>query len=127
MEKAHNNITNKILLVDDNPDHLKLIELLLKSKNYDVVCANGGQEALSYLDKGNVDVIICDVVMPDISGPKLVEAIRATEKFTDTPVIMMTAGCEESEVDLLLSGADLLCNKRDTNKLLLSQIRLLLD
>ena len=126
MEKAHN-ITNKILLVDDNPDHLKLIELLLKSKNYDVVCANGGKEALTCLAKENVDVIICDVVMPDISGPKLIEEIRAKQKYTDTPVIMMTAGCEESEVDLLLSGADLLCNKRDTNKLLLSQIKLLLN
>jgi len=127
MGRACNNTTGKILLVDDNPDHLRLLELLLKSKNYGVVCANGGQEALQCLDKEDVDIIICDVVMPDISGPRLIEEIRTTQKFANTPVIMMTAGCEESEVDLLLSGADLLCDKRDTNKLLLSQIKLLLD
>ena len=120
-------MTNKILLIDDNQDHLKLIELLLKSKSYDVVCAKGGNEALKYLEKEEVDVIICDVVMPDISGPRLIEEIRATERFADTPVIMMTAGCEESEIELLLSGADLLCNKSDTNKLLLPQIKWLLE
>jgi len=127
MAKKSKTITNRILLVDDNQDHLKLIELLLKSKNYEVVCAHGGNEALKYLDKEEVDVIVCDVVMPDISGPRLIEEIRATEKFADTPVIMMTAGCEESEIDLLLSGADLLCNKSDTNKLLLPQIKWLLE
>ena len=125
--RKKNNPTNKILLIDDNRDHLKLTELLLKSKHYDVVCASGGKEALKFLDKEDVDVIICDVVMPDISGPKLIKEIRATQKFSDTPVIMMTAGCEESEIDLLLSGADLLCNKSDANKLLLPQIKWLLE
>ncbi len=118
---------NKILLVDDNPDHLTLIRLLLESKDYNVTCADSSKEAMECLEKSDVDVIVCDVMMPDVSGPEFIESLRLKEKYANVPVIMITAGCAKSEIDLLLSGADLLCNKNEINKLLPSQIKLLLE
>ncbi|MDR2338437.1 MAG: response regulator [Deltaproteobacteria bacterium] len=125
--KDNNSLNNQVLLIDDNPDQLTLIRLLLESKNYKVICANGSKEAFNCLEETEVDVIVCDVMMPDISGPEFIEKLRTSEKFANVPVIMITAGCNESEVDLLLSGADLLCNKKDMNRLLTSQIKLLLS
>jgi DNA-binding response OmpR family regulator len=125
--KDKNSSSSRILLVDDSPDQLTLIKLLLESKNYKVFCATDSQEAFNYLEKSDVDVIVCDVMMPDVSGPEFIQELRSSEKFANVPVIMITAGCNESEVDLLLSGADLLCNKSDMNKLLAPQIKLLLS
>ena len=119
--------SNRVLLVDDNPDHLALFRLLLEEKKYKVLCAEGAEEAFSKLEEGSVDIIVCDVMMPEISGQKFVEEVRLNESYADVPIIMITAGEKESEVDLLFSGADMFCPKAQAKKLLLSQIKLLLE
>lgn len=119
--------SNRVLLVDDNSDHLALFRLLLEEKKYKVICADGAKDAYSKLKENEVDIIVCDVMMPDISGPKFVEEIRLNESLADVPIIMITAGDKESEVDLLFSGADMFCPKSQAKKLLLSQIKLLLE
>ena len=119
--------SNRVLLVDDNPDHLSLFRILLEEKNYKVMCAEGAADAFSKLEEGSVDIIVCDVMMPDVSGQKFVEEVRLNESYADVPIIMITAGEKESEVDLLFSGADMFCPKGQAKKLLLSQIKLLLE
>lgn len=78
-----------ILTVDDDVTYLKIIENALKD-NFNVVMVNSSKLALDYLESHKPDVIILDYQMPEIRGSRLLEHIRAEERFSATPVIMLT-------------------------------------
>lgn len=94
-----------ILLVDDSPAILLLLSTTLKRAGYsDVQFCNSGQAALDFLGIGvpdrelqEVDLILLDIVMPDMDGIEVCRRIRALEKYTDTPILMVTMR-EEAEV-----------------------------
>ena len=78
-----------ILVVDDEPNILTLMNAILSSEGYHVIAANNGSDALDiFLDK-HIDMVICDEMMPLLSGNELVTAIR--EEDTNIPIIMVTA------------------------------------
>lgn len=78
-----------ILVVDDEPNILTLMDAILSAEGYRVIPANNGSDALDiFLDK-HIDMVICDEMMPLLSGNELVSAIR--EEDTDIPIIMVTA------------------------------------
>jgi CheY-like chemotaxis protein len=79
----------KILLVDDEPDYLKIIESRILHWGYDVIKAGNGKEALESVRNKNPDVIILDYMMPDMDGVAVLEEIRKLNQ--DVPVIMLTA------------------------------------
>ncbi|MCC6933159.1 MAG: response regulator [Deltaproteobacteria bacterium] len=117
----------KILLVDDNPDHLALFRLLLEQNDFQVVCADGAKDAFHVLDDNEVNVIVCDVMMPEINGQNFIEELRLHKHYANIPIIMITSGADVGEVDLLMSGADLFCPKTQAKKMLVSQVKLLLS
>lgn len=79
-----------ILIVEDNDDLCGFIEKLLLI-NYEVVTAKNGVEAVSLLDKYNVDLMISDIMMPEMDGIELLKNIRAEKRLSWIPVIMLTA------------------------------------
>lgn len=93
-----------ILLVDDNPKYLKDA---LPFYGYNVQTAADGVQALKILEKNNFDLILLDVMMPNMNGWETLKAIRKTEAVRYTPVIMITAVNEEQKmISGLKTGAD---------------------
>ncbi len=86
--------TIKILIVDDDPILLKATEKIIKREGYIVTTAENGSGCLNALEKEIPDLILLDVVMPDISGRDLVKQIK--EKYKPSPLIILTSGMEIS-------------------------------
>lgn len=87
----------KILCVDDDELVLLAIEELLKTEGHEIITAPGGDQALKILEKQDVDVMIFDIIMPKMNGYELCERVRTMERFSDTPVIMLTAMSGEED------------------------------
>lgn len=84
-------MSEKILVVDDDVDSLKLIGLMLKRQGYEVVAANAGMPALQKAYAEMPDLIILDVMMPDMDGYEVCSRLRGEPKTKDIPIIMFTA------------------------------------
>jgi len=97
----------KILIVDDEPKNVELLEALLKPENYALVKAENGKEALDYLSGNSVELILLDVMMPGMSGYTVLEEIRKNAETKLIPVIILTALKErEDRLKGLGAGAD---------------------
>src|SRR5204862_3698312 len=81
----------RILVVDDQPANVKLLEQLLSLSGYEVVTALSGEEALQKLVAAMPDLVLLDVVMPKMSGYQVCRAIRENEATQLLPVVMVTA------------------------------------
>lgn len=98
------NDTITILVVDDEPQYVQLIEFNLALRNYNVITARDGATALVQAARAMPDLILLDVMLPDISG---FEVCRRLRTFTDVPIIMLTARADERyRVQGLDLGAD---------------------
>ena len=97
-------MSTQILVVDDEPRYVRLMEANLTSEGYHVLKASNGQEAVEVVDKHHPDLVLLDVMMPILSGFEACERIR---EFSNVPVIMVTAkGDEQDRVKGLDVGAD---------------------
>ena len=81
----------KILVVDDEPDIVKLITLKLVNEGFKVFGANDGQEALKKVAEEKPDLIILDISMPKMDGWEVCEKLKAQPESKDIPIIMLTA------------------------------------
>lgn len=97
-----------LLVVDDDPDILRVVRFYLSKHNYRILSAENGQIALDLLHKDpTVELILSDVMMPEMSGLELLKAVREDPFFTDIPVILISAEGETSKkVAGLNLGAD---------------------
>lgn len=120
---------SNILVVDDNPDKLSLLETALSMAGYNVSTATDGDEALSAINTYQPDLIITDVMMPRMNGYELAQQIRANPKTKFIPVIMQTAAGRRSEDLLRASEIGALGYITDTTDLdlLLARARTLLE
>lgn len=97
----------KIIVVDDEPDILDIISTNLKNAGYETVTASGGASALKLIEKEKPDLVLLDLMMPEPDGLEVCKILKANEKTSHIPIIMVTA--REEEVDRLLGfelGAD---------------------
>lgn len=93
-----------ILVVDDEPRYVRLMEANLVSAGYTVLTANNGQDAIGIVDDQRPNLVLLDVMMPELDGLQACERIR---KFSNVPIIMVTArGDERDRVRGLDVGAD---------------------
>lgn len=96
----------KILLADDSPTTRMLQQSILESAGYDVVVARDGAEALRLLPDSGAELLLSDVEMPNLGGIGLTQAIRATSRFADLPVVLMTGlATDEDRKRGLAAGA----------------------
>lgn len=97
---------SKILVVDDDKLNVELLEGIL-STDYDVVEAYNGGEALLMVEKTSPDLILLDVMMPDISGYEVCRRVKSNEKTMHIPIVMVTALREkEDRIKAIETGAD---------------------
>ena len=117
----------KIVIVDDEPDILELIEYNLKKEGYQVFTAANGQEGITVAKKVNPDLIILDIMMPKMDGIEACRLMRAIPEFKNTFMVFLTARSEEySEIAGFNVGADDYIAKPIKPRALVSRINAIL-
>ena len=102
----------KILIVEDNPQNMQLIELILRSKNYTLLEAIDGEEALDMATREQPDLILMDIQLPKLSGLEVTRKLRQMPVFSHTPIIALTAYAMKGDEDRFLeAGCDAYVSK----------------
>lgn len=82
---------NVILVVDDEPTNLKVLHKVLTENNFEVLVLQDGQTALELLNKRRVDLILLDIIMPEMDGFEVAEKIKSQSRISEIPIIFMSA------------------------------------
>ncbi len=96
-------MTEKLLIVDDDVDTLRLVGLMLQRQGYQIVAANNGHQALIMAQSETPDLILLDIMMPDMDGYEVTRRLKANVSTNSIPIIMFTA---KSQVDDKVTGFD---------------------
>jgi adenylate cyclase len=95
-----------VLAVDDQPANLRLLDAVLTPRGHRVITATSGPEALALLETEDVDIVLLDIVMPEMDGHEVCRRIRSIPATEFLPVVMITASGTEQRLAALESGAD---------------------
>ncbi|MGL5082665.1 MAG: response regulator transcription factor [Microcoleaceae cyanobacterium] len=107
MKEMSNSDQKRLMLVDDDPNLVLLVRDYLEFRGYEVVTAENGVKALEILEKDLPDLIICDIMMPEMDGYTLVKTIRENVRIGWIPVLFLSAkGQSQDKVKGLNTGAD---------------------
>ena len=126
-KKAVSTTKNRVLVVDDEELNLKLFEAFLKSLGYDVITATSGLKALSIIEKTEIDLVLLDVMMPELDGFKVCRTLKSREDTRLIPVILVTALHDlDAKVKGIKAGADDFISKPPNKIELTTRIKSLL-
>ena len=118
----------KILLVDDEPSIIMALEFAFRKAQFDVFIARDGQGALDILQEKIPDVIVLDVMMPNVDGYAALEAIKQDEKLAACKVIFLSAKKKEADIERgLMLGADAYMSKPFSIKKLMEKVNELIE
>lgn len=118
----------KILIVDDEPNIIMSLEYTFKKNNFEVFIARDGQEALDILETKIPNIIILDVMMPNVDGYATLEAIKKDQKLAECKVIFLSAKNKESDIQKGLDlGANAYMTKPFSLKKLIDKVNDLLE
>jgi adenylate cyclase len=95
-----------VLAVDDQPTNLRLLDAVLTPRGHRVVTAASGAEALALLETEDIDIVLLDILMPEMDGYEVCRRIRSTPATEFLPVVMITASGAEQRLAALEAGAD---------------------
>lgn len=96
----------KILIVDDDPKIVRVVETELRKNNFEVIAAGDGEHGLAQARLHQPDLVLLDRLMPKMHGHKMLELMRQDEVLAHTPVIMLTADKDaDAIVDSMVDGA----------------------
>ncbi len=117
----------KVVVIEDEPDILELIEYNLGREGFDVATAASGRSGLAAIEREKPDIVLLDLLLPGLDGLDVCRRLRAVESTRDLPVIMVTARGEESDVVLGLGvGADDYIHKPFSPRELIARVRAVL-
>lgn len=117
----------KILVVDDEPDILDFISYNLKKEGFQIQTSENGKEALEIAEKYVPDLILLDIMMPEMDGVEFCRLLRTKSRFDHTIVAFLTARTEDfTQISALETGGDDFINKPIRPRVLISRIRALL-
>lgn len=117
-------MSKKVLIVDDEPNILELLEYNLKKEGYDIIRASTGEETIAILEGVKPDIVLLDQMLPGIDGLMVLKKIRANDMLSDMPVILVTAKSEEIDKIIGLElGADDYVTKPFSVRELVARVR----
>ncbi len=117
-------MTSRVLVVDDIAANVRLLESRLQAEYFDVRTAMSGREALEIADQERVDLVLLDVMMPDMSGFEVCAALKANPRTAHVPVVMVTSLDQaEDRVKGLESGADDFLTKPVSDVALVTRVK----
>ena len=116
-----------ILVVDDHPDVVDILRITLESKGFNVRCAYSGKDLFAGLEELKPDLIILDIMMPEMDGLKVLTRLRENSDTVSIPVILLTALVQqENIIEGYKTGADYYITKPSTPTQVLEGINLML-
>jgi DNA-binding response OmpR family regulator len=119
--------TEKIVVIEDEADILEVIEYNLKREGYVVISSQSGEDGLDKIEKASPDLVLLDLMLPEIDGVELCRKLKSDPLTASIPVIMVTAKGEESDIVLGLGvGADDYVTKPFSPKELVARVRAVL-
>ena len=105
-------VKEKILIVEDNPQSMRLLEMVLRAKNYTLLKATDGEEALDIAIREQPDLIIMDIQLPKMNGLEVIRKLRETPVFGHTPIIAITAYAMKGDRERVIeSGCNVYLSK----------------
>jgi len=116
----------RILVVDDVPENVRLLEAVLATRGYEVLTAHDGVEALAVVEAEQPDLILLDVMMPGLDGYAVCTRLRAHDSTAVLPVIMVTSSIGQEKTKAIAAGADDFIPKPFNHEELLTRVRSLL-
>ncbi len=97
-----------ILIVDDEPDIVDILTILLKKKGYEVSAAYSAKQCFEILENRRPDIILLDIMMPDMDGVEICNEIKSNSETKDIPVVMVTV--KSAEEDIVRSFKEAKCD-----------------
>lgn len=118
----------KILIVDDEPNIVMSLEYIFKKENFEVFIARDGAEAIEIVENNPIDIIILDIMMPNVDGFQVLKYLKADSELSKVKVIFLSAKNKASDIELGLQlGADSYMSKPFSNKKLVNEVKGLLN
>lgn len=118
----------KILIVDDEPNIVMSLEYIFKKENFEVFIARDGSEAIEIVENDIPDIIILDIMMPNVDGFQVLKYLKGHKGLNQIKVIFLSAKNKVSDIELGLQlGADKYVSKPFSTKKLVKEVKLLLN
>lgn len=113
-------MSRKVLVVEDNPDNMKLVTWILEDEQYDVTGVASGEECLEQIQRAHYHAVLMDISLPGIDGKEATRRLRAMDQFRAMPIIALTAHAIKGEdEDIRACGVtDLITKPLDEEQLL---------
>ena len=113
----------KILIVDDEPNIVMSLDYLLRKNNFEVFIARNGNEALKLLDSEVPDLMLLDIMMPDVDGYEVCMHVKSNEKYKGVKVVFLSAKSKQEDIEKgYAMGADLYLTKPFSTRNLVKSI-----
>lgn len=117
-------MARKILVVEDNPDNMKLVTWILEDEHYEVTGVHSGEECLAQVQQAHYDAVLMDISLPGMDGKEVTRRLRAMDQFRQLPIIALTAHAIKGEDDdIRASGVTDLITKPLDEDILLARLR----
>lgn len=97
-EAEEHGFKRTIVVVDDDRDIRMILRANLEEEGYAVLEASGGREALEVIKGSDPDLVVLDIMMPEVDGYDVLQELRSTPDYADLPVVLLTARRQESDV-----------------------------
>jgi DNA-binding response OmpR family regulator len=118
----------RILIIDDEPDFVRIVQVRLEAAGYEVLAAFDGMQGVSFAHKEKPDLIILDIMMPAMHGHRVCEALKKSSKTWTIPIIFLTAKGNKEDEDMAYKlGAEHFLTKPYDPQVLLETIKKALD